>query len=154
VALLTLLPTAPAGAATGPRATAAGSFGDAILRQLNSVRARYHLPAVRADRRMNDGASAHSRDMAAKGYVAHGSWTGRVRAAASRARSVGEVIGWLDQADPQREAVWIVNAWLGSSIHRHVLLSGDFRRVGIGRAGGSFSGQPVALYTVDFASAR
>jgi uncharacterized protein YkwD len=157
--LLMLLPAnrASAAAASVPTtapAVAAGTFLDAMLRELNSVRAHNGLPPVRADRRMNGGATAHSQDMARKRYFAHGSWTGRVRQASGRARNVGEVIGWLDRRDPRGEAVSLVRAWLDSPPHRTVMLGRGFQRVGIGRADGSVSGQQAALYTVDFASAR
>lgn len=133
---------------------AGDGFDDAMLRELNRVRARYHLPAVSADGRMNGGASSHSRSMARHGYFAHGNWTTRVARAAGRPRSLGEVIGWLVQTTPQREAASMVRSWLGSPPHRHVMLDASFRRVGIGRATGDFAGQPAALYTVDFATAR
>lgn len=122
-----------------------------MLRQLNRVRTSHHLAAVREDGRMDRGALGHSRDMARRGYFAHGSWTGRVMAAAGSARSVGEVIGWRVQSSPSSEASNLVREWLGSPPHRRVLLDGDFRRVGIGRATATSGGNPTALYTVDFA---
>ncbi len=119
-----------------------------MLRELNRVRAVYRLPAVREDGRMDRGAFGHSRDMARRGYFAHGAWPGRVMAAAGRARGVGEVIGWRVQSSPRSEASAMVHEWLGSTTHRHVLLHGDFSRVGIGRATASRYGRPTALYTV------
>lgn len=143
-ALLTLLPAAPAVAEDG-------SFTSAMLRQLNRVRASHHLAAVREDGRMDRGALGHSQDMARRGYFAHGSWAGRVMAAAGSARSVGEVIGWRVQSSPGSEASNMVREWLGSPPHRQVLLSNRFTRVGIGRATATSGGHPKALYTVDFA---
>lgn len=138
-------------AAKGPVARAAhGGFGPALLRELNRVRGRFHLPPVRADRRMNGEAASHSRDMARNRYFAHGAWAGRIARAAGPARHMGEVIGWLSTASAGAEASRVVRAWLHSPEHRSVLLDGGFRRVGIGRAVGS----GLAIYTVDFASAR
>jgi uncharacterized protein YkwD len=145
-ALLTLLPAAPAAASAED-----GSFTSAMLRQLNRVRATHHLGAVREDKRMDRGALGHSRDMARRGYFAHGSWPGRVMAAAGSARSVGEVIGWRVQSSPGSEASNLVREWLGSPPHRDVLLSNRFSRIGVGRATAASSGKPTALYTVDFA---
>lgn len=51
-------------------------FTRAMLRELNRVRAGFHLPAVRDDRRIDRVALGHSRDMARRGYFAHGR-TGR-----------------------------------------------------------------------------
>jgi len=118
------------------------------LRELDRVRAVHHLPALREDRRMDRGAAGHSRDMARHGYFAHGSWTGRVMAAAGSARSIGEVIGWRARARPRTEAFQLVHMWLASPPHRADLLSGSFRRVGVGRATSGHS----ALYTIDFAT--
>jgi uncharacterized protein YkwD len=152
-ALAALLPAAvvaPAGAAAADD----GGFAAAMLREVNRVRAVYHLAPVREDSRMDRGAAGHSRDMARRGYFAHGPWPGRVMAAAGRARSVGEVIGWRVQSSPRSEASAMVHEWLGSPAHRHVLLHDGFGRVGIGRATSSTGeGRPTALYTVDFASA-
>lgn len=140
-----------------PQASAASKadrYRAAVLHELNRVRARHGLPRVHADRRLTRTATAHSRDMARRGYFSHGSWATRVRASAGRARSIGEVIGWQRVSRPGREAHRIVRAWLASPSHRHVLLSGAFRRVGIGRATARRGGGRTALYTVDFASAR
>lgn len=145
-ALVALLPATPAVAASD-----VGGFTSAMLRQLNRVRTSHHLAAVREDARMDRGALGHSQDMARRGYFAHGSWTGRVMAAAGSARSVGEVIGWRVQSSPSSEASNMVREWLGSPPHRQVLLSNRFNRVGIGRATGTSGGHPTALYTVDFA---
>jgi uncharacterized protein YkwD len=135
-------------------ASAADSFREAMLRELNRIRAHQGLPSVRGDARMDGGARTHSRRMAARGYVAHGRWTGRVAAASRRAHSVGEVLGWLAPSDPRGEAAWLVRAWLGSPSHRPVVLGASFRRVGIGRTTGWVGGQSAAIYTVDFATAR
>jgi uncharacterized protein YkwD len=143
-ALLALLPAAPAAAEDG-------SFTSSMLRELNRVRAGHHLSAVREDKRMDRGALGHSRDMARRGYFAHGSWTGRVMAAAGSARSVGEVLGWRVQSSPNSEATNLVREWLGSPPHRQVLLSDRFTRIGIGRATSTSASNPTALYTVDFA---
>jgi uncharacterized protein YkwD len=147
-ALLALLPAAvPATAGASE-----GGFASAMLRELNRVRASHRLPAVREDGPMDRGAAGHSRDMARRGYFAHGSWPGRVMAAAGSARSIGEVIGWRVQGSPRGEAWSLVHEWLGSPPHRHVLLDGGFRRIGVGRAPASRYGHPTALYTVDWAT--
>lgn len=125
-----------------------------MLRELNRVRAAHRLAPLREDARMDRGAAGHSQDMARHGYFAHGAWPGRVMAAAGSARSIGETIGWRVQASPRSEARAMVREWLGSPPHRRVLLDGDFRRVGIGRATSSSGGHPTALYTVDWATAR
>jgi uncharacterized protein YkwD len=150
LALALLLP----GLAAPAEAPAASGdpFRDSLLRELNRVRARHALPRVRADRRLHGGATAHSRDMARRSYFAHGPWTQRVKAASRRARSIGEVIGWMTADSAAGEAAWMVRAWLSSPPHRAVLLGRGFRRVGIGRATRALGGGRASLYTADFAS--
>jgi uncharacterized protein YkwD len=151
-ALVALLPTA-APAEAAPQRTL-GPFGRALLRELNQARKQYGLPAVRDDARMDDGARAHSRTMAASGSVTHGRWSGRVASASRHASSIGEVLGWLSPDDARSEAAWLVRSWLGSPYHRPVVLGASFRRIGIGRTTGTIGGALSAVYTVDFASAR
>ncbi|MCW2954399.1 MAG: SCP-like extracellular [Conexibacter sp.] len=129
-------------------------FGPTVLRELNRVRAQYHLPPVTSDRRMSSGAFQHSRDMAHRHYFAHGAWSGRVARAAGQAKSIGEVLGWLSPSSAEGEARWLVRNWLASPPHRVVLLNGTFRRVGIGRAAGQLGASSAAVYTVDFATPR
>lgn len=150
--LLALLPTAAPAEAAAKRKV--GPFTRALLRELNHARAQQDLVAVRGDERMDRGASSYSRSMAARGTVAHGSWTGRVAAASRQADGIGEVLGWLAPRDPRGEAAWLVSAWLGSPTHRPVVLGATFRRVGVGRATGWIGGERSAIYTVDFATAR
>ncbi|MBB4664989.1 CAP domain-containing protein [Conexibacter arvalis] len=143
------------GAGERPVASAAAKarFGPAVLAELNRVRAKRGLGPVVADRRMSRTAAAHSRDMARRGYFAHGAWGGRV-ARASGARQVGEVIAWLARSRPGREARAVVRGWLRSPSHRHIVLDGRFKRVGVGRAPSRVRGVKAAIYTVDWASAR
>ncbi len=152
LALALLLPglAAPADAVAG----GGDPFRDALLRELNRVRAQHALPAVRADRGLGGAAGAHSRDRARRRYFSHGPWTTRVKAASGRARSVGEVIGWISAGNATGEAAWMVRSWMGSPPHRAVLLGRGFHRVGIGRATGALGGRPASLYTADFASSR
>ena len=151
-ALLALLPAAAPGKAAAR--SKPGPFARALLHELNHARAQYRLATVRGDGRMDSGARAYSRAMARRGYVAHGSWTGRVAAASQQADGIGEVLGWLAPDDPRAEASWLVRAWLGSPTHRPVVLGASFRRVGIGRTTGWIGGERSAIYTVDFATAR
>lgn len=152
--LLAVLPAVAAAPPAGANGSAAGEgpFAHAMLRELNRMRAAYHLPPLREDPRMDRTAAGHSRDMARHGYFAHGAWPTRVKAAAGSARSIGEVIGWRVQSSPRSEAQAMVREWLGSPPHRRVLLDGNFRRVGIGRAASTNAGHPTALYTVDWAT--
>lgn len=163
-ALIAAAPAAAAPAAAGPRAAsvagptasaaATGSFGAALLAELNRIRRNAGLPTVRRDARMSRTAAAHSRDMGRRGYVAHGAWGSRVARASGSAAAVGEVLGWMGRTSPRGEARQMVRGWLDSPPHRHVLLDRAFRRVGLGRATGRLQGLDAAIWTVDWASAR
>ncbi|MDW5594465.1 CAP domain-containing protein [Conexibacter stalactiti] len=153
-ALLGTAAAEPAVTTPPTAAAAAAGFGPAVLAELNRIRASSGLPKVGIDRRMSRTATAHSRDMARRGYFGHGSWGSRVARASGSASAVGEVLGWLPRNTPRSEAREIVRGWLNSPPHRQVLLDGQFRRIGIGRARGSLSGVSAAIYTVDWASAR
>lgn len=137
-----------------PPPATAGKKGDryrkAMRKEVNRVRAHYGLPRVSGDRRLNRAARSHSKAMARSRSLSHGSWATRVRASSGGARAIGEVIGWLQPAHPRAEAARMVRSWLGSPPHRAILLSGSFRRIGIGRA----TRRGAALYTADFASRR
>ncbi|MBS1871113.1 MAG: CAP domain-containing protein [Actinobacteria bacterium] len=141
----------PGGAPAVAARPDAASFTRAMLRELNRVRAAHHLSAVREDRQLDRSALGHSRDMARRGYFAHGAWASRVTSAVGRSRSIGEVLGWRVQGSPGAEARGMVRDWLASPPHRAVLLSGRFSRVGVGRAASASGSHRTALYTLDWA---
>jgi uncharacterized protein YkwD len=70
----------------------------------------------------------------------------------NRAWSVGETIFATSGTMTAAETV---DAWLASPPHRAILLSAQWREVGIGvakaaQAGGSFGGLPASVATADF----
>lgn len=152
--MLALVAFAIPTASTAASAAQTTGVRAALLAELNRVRANAHLGALRLDGLMGDAAGAYSRHMARVGRIGHGAWSARVAHSASSPSHDGEVIGWLGPDSARAEATSIVQAWLNSPVHRAVLLDGGFRRVGIGRAVGMFTGSSTAIYTVDFASAR
>jgi len=144
-----LLPAlAPAANAAGPRHDAAER---AVVRQVNLVRARHGLRALRASRAIARAADRHSADMLARGFLAHASSDGTafpVRLSRYlRARRVGET---LARSTGRLSAARLVALWMGSAGHRAVLLTPGFRRIGLGlRRRGR-----VIVATADFASRR
>jgi uncharacterized protein YkwD len=161
-ACLRLLRRAAGGAAliaallvTAAPAVASNHFEQAVLNDINSVRASYGLPAVRDDGRMANGARSHSESMARHNFFDHASvngasWDRRVRRS-SGSGTVGEVLGYI-QSTGHGEARAIVRAWMHSAEHRAILLSRSFDRAGVGRAWAHWSGHRTAIYTVDFAA--
>jgi uncharacterized protein YkwD len=123
-------------------ASARGTAGS-ILRAVNATRTRHSLPALRASRGLAHAAASWSAQMAATRVMTHGAFQARISHYV-RSRVVGENLAYTVGRCGGRT---VVHMWLGSSPHRHIMLSRRFRRVGVGiaRAGG------VCFVTADFA---
>jgi uncharacterized protein YkwD len=152
-AAVVLVLALPAGARAGP-----GLNGTerAVIRELNDVRARHGLRHLRPSRALGRAADQHSRDMLRRDFFDHSSSDGtpfdrRVRRHAD-ARHVGETLAAIGRRHGGAGAV--VRMWMRSPPHRAILLSGEFRRVGIARRWGSLGASEMAVVTADFASRR
>jgi uncharacterized protein YkwD len=124
---------------------AASASGDSILREMNSVRARHHLPALQASRALARAASEHSSDMARSGLMSHGAFAQRIGHYVN-SRFVGENLAWASRCSSHT----IVRMWMQSAPHRHIMLSPGFHRAGVGVSRASH----FCFVTADFASAR
>jgi uncharacterized protein YkwD len=147
-----------------PSAAGLASTKQATLCLLNAERTARGLPRLTADTQLGKAAQGFSANMVRQQFFDHVSPAGvslksRVRHGTSylrgnlRSWSLGENIGWGsgELATPTR----IVRTWMGSSAHRHNILSRRFRHIGIGVASGApddVDGQPAATYTTDFGS--
>ncbi len=116
-----------------------------VVRAMNSVRASYGLPALRASFGLARAADAHSASMLRRNVMSHGRYASRLRRYV-RARRVGENLAWMSRCDANA----IVNMWMNSSAHRTVLLTRSFTRVGVGQR----SSSRACFVTADFSSAR
>ncbi len=71
----------------------------------------------------------------------------------SQGASMGQNIGW--GTGPDATPAGIVQAWMRSPPHRQIMLTGEFRDIGVGVAptapAALAAGQTGATYTVDFA---
>ena len=144
--VLSFAATAPAAEAAGPRLD---SGERAVVRAINRARAAHGLRAMRANRRLARAADVHSRSMLRSDYFSHGAFSQRVRRYVHY-RSLGETIAMTSRCSARR----VVRMWLNSPSHRAVLLSGKFRRVGVGRRLGRLGSSRACLVTADFASRR
>jgi uncharacterized protein YkwD len=126
-------------------ATASARGGGSILHEMNSVRAQYGLPALSANSALARAASDHSAEMARTGVFAHGAFAQRLSHYID-ARMIGENLAWSSDCSART----IVNMWLNSAPHRHILLLGSFRRAGVGVSRTA----RVCFVTADFAAAR
>ena len=123
---------------------------------VNAVRAAHGLQPLAVSPGLVAAATAHSQDMAERGYFDHdtaggATWDARLRRYYPSS-SVGENIAW---ASPSIDADGIVAMWLGSPPHRENLLSPRWRELGVGAvrstsAPGEFGGHEVTVVTLDF----
>jgi uncharacterized protein YkwD len=144
--VLTFATAAPAAEAAGPRIDRGER---AVIRAINRARAAHGLHALRANHRLARAANAHTRSMLRSNFFSHGAFSTRLRRY-THARRIGETIAMTSRCS----ASTVVRMWLNSPPHRAVLLSGKFRRVGIGRRRGSLGTGRACVVTADFASRR
>lgn len=126
-------------------ATASAHGGNAILRAMNTARARHHLPALHLSHALVRAASAHSSDMARSGLMSHGAFEQRINRYV-RSHMVGENLAWASRCSGRT----IVHMWMNSAPHRAIMLSPGFRKAGVGISRASH----FCFVTADFASNR
>ena len=124
---------------------------------VNAERTSRGLRALRRDPDLAQAARWHSADMVRRDYFAHTSPGGvtfkdRVREAGygepGQGWRAGENLGWGTQERASPNA--LVDAWLESAGHRRILLSSDYRELGIGVANGApGKDAPGATYTLN-----
>ena len=144
--VLSFAAAAPAAQAGSPRIDRGERT---VIRAINRARSAHGLRKLRAGRRLARAADAHSRNMLRSDFFSHGAFAQRVRRYV-RSRSIGETIAMTSRCSARA----VVRMWLNSSTHRAVLLSGRFRRVGVGRRIGRLGASRACLVTADFASRR
>jgi uncharacterized protein YkwD len=130
----------------------------AIVRSINHQRAKYGLAPVRANARLSRAADYHSWEMLDANYFAHTSRDGgpfdeRVRRYVNK-RALGETLAMLSGGCGSGSAHRVVRMWMDSPPHRAILLSGTYRRVGIGKRVGSLGSSKACMVTADFSSKR
>lgn len=140
-------------AATAPAAEAASARIDsgerAVIRAINRARHAHGLRGLRANGRLARAANAHTLSMLRSNSFSHGAFATRLRRYVSF-RRIGETIAMTSRCSARK----VVRLWMNSPPHRAVLLSGTFRRVGIGRRRGDLGYGRSCVVTADFASRR
>jgi uncharacterized protein YkwD len=130
---------------------------------INQRRAKRGLPRLRYNANLEAAAQNHSTEMDSLNFFDHDSPGGssplsRIRGAGyisgARSWAIGENLAWAS-GDAGSPSV-IVSMWMNSPGHREIMLSRDFRQVGIGIAIGSPDGDEAdgAIYTADFGYRR
>jgi uncharacterized protein YkwD len=129
----------------------------------NEIRRDHNLPVFCVHPVLQRAARAHSRDMIQRDYFSHdtkggGDFEQRVKGFGYTPQrysyyKTGENIafGSGSAGTPQS----IMRSWMHSDGHRHNILDGDFREIGIGTFTGSLQGYDgVTMYTADFGVRR
>ncbi len=129
----------------------------AIVRAINKQRAAHGLSKLRTSARLARAADFHSWEMLDANYFAHESRDGgpmgaRVRRFAHH-KAVGETLAMLGGCG-RKAARKVVRLWMNSPGHRAILLSGSFRRIGLGRRTGDLGGNRACVVTADFGSRK
>jgi uncharacterized protein YkwD len=129
------------------------SLSEAAVRcEINTIRVQSGLKPMGTTRPLRVAAIRHSQDLVRRHYFAHVSPSGqtvsdRARRAGYVGERLGENIGWGSGSLATPAA--IVQAWMNSPPHRRIILTPDFRDVGVGIAQGAPSGGDGATYTLD-----
>ena len=128
-----------------------------VLCLVNRERTRRGLKKLRSDRRLAKAATRHSRDMVRRGYFEHvspggGTMQDRIKAAGwfrgNGSFAFAENIAW--GSGSLASAKNIVESWMESSGHRHNILNGRYRQLGVGIALGTPRELDGATYTTNF----
>lgn len=116
---------------------AAASPAEAVLAEVNRVRAGHGLRPLRRDGRLAQATQRHVGELMRRNVFEHGDLAGRLRRAGAAGPRFGENLAWGGGSLAARR---VVELWLNSPPHRRNLLRPGWRRVGIGVADGPFSG--------------
>jgi uncharacterized protein YkwD len=159
-----------AGSASAPSAptrpaVALNALSHDVLLSVNAVRNSHGLASLRLSSALTAAAVQHSTEMARVGYFAHESANGSAfdkRIArfypmgSRRYWSVGENLVY---AAPDLGAAEAMKLWLNSPAHRKILLTAEWREVGISAvhvasAPGTYGDGPATIITADFGFRR
>jgi uncharacterized protein YkwD len=125
-----------------------------VLTLVNQIRQQNGLAGLTFSAPLRNAARAHSADMLQRKFFDHDSptqtWDARI-ARYLKSSLTGENIAWGSGASGS--AAGIVSQWMQSPIHRQMILTPGFHRIGLGLAAGTFDGTPGAVMaTADFAA--
>jgi uncharacterized protein YkwD len=123
-----------------PAAQAAASSQQDAIDQVNQIRRAQGVAALRVSPSLQRSSARYARHMVAAGYFGHAS---RI-AASSRFNRVGETLELHSGWSPKPGLA--VDGWMSSPTHRALLLSSEFRYVGMGIARGRNSKGPYTVW--------
>jgi len=148
-----------------PTRTNAARIDAATLCLIDRTRAAHGLPALKANRTLQAVAVSQVKSMVRLNYFADISPSGAAPAGLiaatsygrhARSLSVAENIGWGTR--PEATPAQMVASWLRSPAHREIILTGEFRDLGVGATDAAPSslaqGQAGATYALELARRR
>jgi uncharacterized protein YkwD len=146
------------GSTAVPTAGTVDEATDQVVCLINAERTHRGLRPLRGDGDLKRAARRHSADMVRRTYFSHvtpgGSDLGdRMRAVgygSGHGWRAGEALGWGTGTRATPAA--LIDEWLASPPHRHILLDPGYRELGVGISAGAPNGVdslPGATYTVD-----
>jgi uncharacterized protein YkwD len=146
------------GALDVPSGANVGADDDVMMCLINAERTARGLRPLRRDRDLGQAARHHASDMARRNYFSHVTPGGadlgdRIRAAGygrGQGWRAGEALGWGTGSRATPAA--LIDEWIASPPHRHILLDPGFRELGVGVVTGApraTSGLAGATYAVD-----
>jgi uncharacterized protein YkwD len=127
-----------------PAGDAMASPASTMVREVNRIRLSHGLDPLRRSSSLHESSSHFARWLMRRGQFGH-----RARiAVASRFVWRGENLELHSGPDPLPQQT--VRRWMGSPSHREVLLSGEWRWIGVGRSLGSFYGETATIWVAHF----
>jgi uncharacterized protein YkwD len=144
----------PVGTNARSQASFRSSTERVVFKLLNEIRREHKLPQFTFSAALRSAAREHSADMLERHYFEHNSpnetFDHRIRRHLDSSL-VGENIAWGTGRYATPEG--LVNLWMHSPTHRHIILMRSLHRIGLGVAIGTFAGSPdAAMATADFAA--
>ncbi|MCX6364643.1 MAG: CAP domain-containing protein [Actinobacteria bacterium] len=126
--------------AAAPASVSLNTYEQQLLKRINHERTERHLAKLRVNAKLVDSARAHSADMGELQYFDHNSpsgetWSERIvnhgyTREGYKTWKAGENIAW--GCGLYSSPVAIVDLWMKSSMHRAVILTKEFRDLGVG----------------------
>ncbi len=115
-----------------------------MVREINQVRALHGLDPLRRSPSLHHSSTRYAWQLMSRGVFAHAS---RI-AVASRFQWAGENLALHWSWNPRPRLT--VGRWMASPGHRAVLLSPEWRWVGVGRSRGAFNGRIATIWVGHF----
>jgi uncharacterized protein YkwD len=125
-------------AAAGTAAPAQAGQRKQMIRTINYVRGWKHRHPLAFSGRLSRGAAAWARHLMSQSTFAH----------AAIPAGEGEIIEWHTGGAAAVNST--VMEWWNSTDHRRLMMAGDFRHAGAGRATGYFGGRKCTIWVVRF----